>query len=416
MGRAKNWNKILGPGILFAATAIGVSHLVQSTKAGSLFGFSLVGFVIAANVLKFPFFEFGTRYAAATGKSLIQGYAEKSKWWLYVYLLITIPSMFFVTAAVGVVTEGFMENLLGLSSLTNIPRFTLYFLFSLCVLILLKGKFNSLEKITKVLGLALLISSLLTFFSSLWNIKEVEVSYFPSLDKNAWAFLIPLMGWMPTAIDLSTWNSTWTVEKIKQSGYHPTVKESSKEFQIGYWISAFLAVLFLSIGALLVFGSDKVVPQGGVAFSGFIVELFKEGIGTWAGTFISIAAFSIMFSTFITVLDGFSRNFTLASQLAIPAISKNTWYEKFVLFLVAIGGISLILSFSNNPNGFSALVNTATSVSFLLAPFIAVFNFKLVQPSSIGEKNSPSRGMNLLAILGLLYLVGFSLWFLWDLI
>jgi len=31
--------KTLGPGILFASTAIGVSHLVQSTRAGAEFGF-----------------------------------------------------------------------------------------------------------------------------------------------------------------------------------------------------------------------------------------------------------------------------------------------------------------------------------------------------------------------------------------
>jgi hypothetical protein len=29
----------LGPGLLFAGAAIGVSHLVQSTKAGAEFGF-----------------------------------------------------------------------------------------------------------------------------------------------------------------------------------------------------------------------------------------------------------------------------------------------------------------------------------------------------------------------------------------
>ena len=30
-----NWFKRLGPGILFASTAIGVSHLVQSTRVGA---------------------------------------------------------------------------------------------------------------------------------------------------------------------------------------------------------------------------------------------------------------------------------------------------------------------------------------------------------------------------------------------
>ena len=39
----ENILKTLGPGILFASTAIGVSHLVQSTKAGALFGLDYFG-------------------------------------------------------------------------------------------------------------------------------------------------------------------------------------------------------------------------------------------------------------------------------------------------------------------------------------------------------------------------------------
>ena len=73
MKHLKSLKKTLGPGILFASTAIGVSHLVQSTKAGALFGFGLLWAVIAANILKYPFFEFGSRYANATGKSIIDG-------------------------------------------------------------------------------------------------------------------------------------------------------------------------------------------------------------------------------------------------------------------------------------------------------------------------------------------------------
>ena len=39
MGKASDILKKLGPGLLFAGTAVGVSHLVQSTKAGAEFGF-----------------------------------------------------------------------------------------------------------------------------------------------------------------------------------------------------------------------------------------------------------------------------------------------------------------------------------------------------------------------------------------
>ena len=34
------------------------------------------------------------------------------------------------------------------------------------------------------------------------------------------------MGWMPTAIDLSSWNSLWTIARIKQTGFRPKLKET----------------------------------------------------------------------------------------------------------------------------------------------------------------------------------------------
>ena len=42
----------LGPGLLFAGAAIGVSHLVQSTRAGAEFGWGLIWALILVNILK----------------------------------------------------------------------------------------------------------------------------------------------------------------------------------------------------------------------------------------------------------------------------------------------------------------------------------------------------------------------------
>ena len=64
----------LGPGLLFAGAAIGTSHLVQSTRAGALYGLGLMIVVVAAYLLKYPVYRFGPAYTAATGMSLIEGY------------------------------------------------------------------------------------------------------------------------------------------------------------------------------------------------------------------------------------------------------------------------------------------------------------------------------------------------------
>ena len=56
-GVRQRWVQILGPGILFASACIGVSYLVQSTRAGALAGFGLLWAVLAANAAKYPFFN-----------------------------------------------------------------------------------------------------------------------------------------------------------------------------------------------------------------------------------------------------------------------------------------------------------------------------------------------------------------------
>lgn len=408
-----NLNKILGPGVLFAATAIGVSHLVQSTTAGALYGFSMVGFIIAANVFKFPFFEYGSRYAAATGKTLIHGYAELHKIWLYAYMAVTLVSTFFVTATVGIVTIGFMENLFHLNELTNFPYTTHFLLFGGCLVLLILGGFNVLENLIKLLGIVLVLSTCVAFVAAIFQGPQTQQSLFPPIGETGWIFLIPLMGWMPTAVDLSTWNSMWTVEKVKQTGYRPTVKETVNEFSFGYWISAFLAILFVTMGAMLVFGSGKEVPTNGVAFSSFVIELYTTSIGKWSFYFISAAAFSIMFSTFITVLDGYSRAVRTSIEVASgQSISKKITFG--IITIIAIGSLGLIFLFQELGD-FRLLVDTATTISFLIAPLIAVLNFRLVMADKIGKENSPNRLMKVISYIGLVFLFAFSIWFVFTL-
>ena len=293
----KNLLKALGPGILFASTAIGVSHLVQSTKAGAEFGFGLLWAILLANLFKYPFFEYGSRYANATGKSIIDGYQRLGNWALWFYLIITIGSMFFVGAAVGKVTSGFMDNLFGINILTDNSLMSTLLVFGICGSILLIGKFKILDQLIKLIGSILLISTLLAFVLCISNGPLPKINNF--IPENPWgtaglAFIIPLMGWMPTALDLSSWNSLWTIERIKQTGYHPTMKETLFDFNFGYIISAFLAVVFLTLGAYLLNGTGIETPKQSDLFASHVIKLYTNVIGNWSYIIIASATFSIM--------------------------------------------------------------------------------------------------------------------------
>ena len=124
----------LGPGLLFAGAAIGVSHLVQSTRAGADFGFGLLWALILSNLFKYPFFLFGPKYSLASGESLLEGYYKLSKYVLLTYLILSIITMFTIQSAVTIVTAGLAIELFGITS--NITVWACI-IFAMCLLILL---------------------------------------------------------------------------------------------------------------------------------------------------------------------------------------------------------------------------------------------------------------------------------------
>lgn len=411
--------KTLGPGILFASTAIGVSHLVQSTRAGAGYGFMLLWAVILANVFKFPFFEYGSRYANATGESIIDGYNRIGRWMLWLYFLITVCSMFFVTAAVGAVTAGFLDNLFGISAIW--PDFKLLastILFVVCVGILLLGRYAALDGLIKIIGTVLLLSTVIAFFLTLYNgpVEKMADFHPPKIwNEVGIAFIVALMGWMPTAVDLSTWNSLWTLERIKQTHYKPSLNETLLDFNLGYWVSAVLSICFVTLGAYIIYGTGQEMPGSSALFANKVVELYTTTIGHWSYFIIATAAFSIMFGTSIGVFDGYARALERTSELLFFSEEKAKELLKdrkvyiLSLLIIAVGSYVIIAKFSGK---LKELVDLATVISFLIAPLIAIVNFRLVSGKWTPVEAHPGRFMKILSYSGIVFLIIFSLLYL----
>ena len=412
--RVQNLIKTLGPGILFASTAIGVSHLVQSTRAGADFGFALVPFVIAANLFKYPFFEFGSRYANGTGESIIDGYKRMGSWMLWLYFLITLGSMFFVSAAVGAVTSGFLQNLFGLGEYGMLTTITL---FAGCALILVLGKYGILDSLVKVIGAVLLLSTVLAFVLALIQGPQVPISEVKSPD--IWSgssilFIVALMGWMPTAVDLSAWNSLWTVERIRQTGYKPTLKETLLDFNFGYLVSAVLSLCFLTLGAFMLFGTDEPLPDPAHLFANKVVGMFTNFIGNWSYIIIAAASFSIMFGTCIAVFDGYGRSLSRTwaliktEDVGSEVKAKSSVYT-WGIVIVVVGSFAIVYYLLSE---LKVLVDIATTISFIIAPVIAIVNYKLVTSNFIPESHHPPLWLRILSWCGIIFLSGFAIYYL----
>jgi len=402
--------KVLGPGLLYAGAAVGVSHLVQSTRAGAMFNFDLLWVLIIANILKYPFFNFGARYAASTNKNLIDGYASIGKWAVILFALLSFISMFILQAAVTVVTVGLFAYIFKVT--VSVVQLSAW-MMGISVLILLIGKFSLLDKIMKFIIVLLALSTIVAVFSALGIDKQIDpdsLLHFTWTRKADLLFLIAFVGWMPAPIDVSVWSSIWTVEKNKGFKFKPALKETIFEFNVGYIGTALLAMGFLSLGALVMYGTGEQLSPKGTLFAGQLINMYAVSIGKWAFWIISIAAFTTMLSTTITVLDAYSRVFPSVFSYFVRKASSPLMKTWFWLIVLLLGTLIIIVFFAKSMR---VMVDIATTLSFVTAPVLAYLNYRVVTGKQMPIDSQPGVGMRIYAWIGIIFFTLFSVGYLY---
>ncbi len=403
----KNFLKSIGPGLLFAGAAIGVSHLVQSTRAGADFGFGLLWALLIAALFKYPFFQFGPRYAAATGETLLDGYKKLGKGVLLISYCISFITMFIIQAAVTIVTAGLAEHLFGFFDMVTWSLI----ITILSISILLIGKYKLLDNLMKYVILILTISTLVAVGVAIVKNNEVHTftQVFP-LETIEIYFLIAFLGWMPAPLDISIWQSIWSLEKEKTTSKRTTTKQAIFDFNIGYVGTIIMALCFVVLGALVMHKTGQSFSNKGSVFAGQLIELYTKNLGDFAYVFIAIAAFTTMFSTTITTLDASPRTMAKANDLLFLKKIKLDYY--FWIILLGIGTYIILRYFRDD---MGLMVKIATILSFLTAPFYAILNFILITGKHTPKDQHPSTYLKILSVGGIIFLIVFSIWFLFSL-
>ncbi|OEY74010.1 NRAMP family divalent metal transporter [Salegentibacter salarius] len=401
--------KSIGPGFLLAGAAIGVSHLVQATRAGADYGFILIWVLIVACISKYPFLEFGPRFAAGTGNHLITGYKKLGKFPYRIYILITLGSMFIIQAAVTIVTAGLAERLFNFGWS---PFLWSGIILIACIALLLIGKYPGLDKSMKVIVTLLTFATLAAVIMAFGagTVNDAVTTESPSLWTTAsLGFIIAFMGWMPIPLDASVWHSIWTKEKAVQNKEKISVKGAFADFNVGYLSAAFIGLLFFLLGVLVMFGSGTSFSDNSVEFSSQLVELYGKTLGEWSKPLISVAAFVTMLSTVLTVTDAYPR---VISELKDPEKDKpedkkEKWkIYRISIFIIPVLSLSILYFLSGS---FTILVDFAAGLSFLSAPFLAWFNYKLVTGKQMREEHRPGKSYRVFSLIcfGLLVVFNF---------
>ncbi|MCS4534093.1 NRAMP family divalent metal transporter [Neisseria montereyensis] len=400
--RWKDRLKAMGPGIMMASAAVGGSHLVASTQAGALYGWQLALIVVLANVFKYPFFRFGPQYTLSTGKSLLEGYAEKSRIYLWIFFLLNVFATIINAAAVSMLCAVILSFVL--PGEWSVNMLSVIVLMS-GVLMLLVGPYRTVDGMSKIIMVSLTITTVAAVIVAAMQGSQMQADFIEPSPWNlgALAFIVALMGWMPAPIEISTVNSMWVAAKAK---LEPVKYEDGLfDFNVGYIGTALLALVFLALGALVQYGSGEEVKMAGGAYIGQLVNMYASTIGEWSRWLVTFVAFACMYGTTITVLDGYSRANMEAFRLIVKGERNTNRILGIWITFAAIAALCIILFFQG---AVMPMLKFAMIASFVSTPVFAWLNLTLVRNSNYGLK----RWLMVLGWLGLIYLSGFTLLFL----
>ncbi|BAQ24193.1 NRAMP family divalent metal transporter [Streptococcus troglodytae] len=396
--------KAMGPGILMASAAVGGSHIVSSTQAGAIYGWQLAIIVLLVNLFKYPFFRFGSQYTLQNNKSLIEGYGEKGKLYLWVFFIMNIFSAVVNTAAVGILAAAILYNIFPNGFGLSISQLTTA-LIVVTLAMLLIGGYRFLDGLSKWVMTALTLATTLAVVIALFKHREYAPDFTaPSpWQLTALPFIVSLMGWMPAPIEISAINSMWTVEKRKTAKVSLT--DGIFDFNVGYIGTAILAFIFLALGALIQFGSGQQVKSASAAYIAQFINMYESSFGSWSRLLIAFIAFLCIFGTTITVIDGYSRANNETMRLLFGRKEASQKALNIWMIFTSIIGIIIVLLFAGDV---ATLMRFAMIASFLTTPVYAYLNYSLVN----NKEHKLSAWLNWLSIFGLIYLAGFAIFFL----
>lgn len=388
--------RVIGPALLFSGAAIGTSHLVQSTRAGALYGLALLIVILLICVLKYPAFRFGVDYGHATRRSLLVGYRELGLWAPLLFAAISLAVFPIIFAALATATAGIVVAVFGLT--LPVPALGLIIL-AMSTALLLTGGYDWLDIVNRVLVAFLVVSTLIVTALALPRVEWEtlgDVSW--ASDPGAILFIVALAGFMPNPLDVSVTLSMWTAEAERGQGKaEVSLRDARLTFLSGYVLTGFLALCFCVIGAGVMHARQIAPETSAPGFAQQIVALYSETLGQGAAVLAAIAALSVMVTTVLAAIDIGGRNAASTWQQITGQESEAVFqraYRTTIPAMIAATAAVLYLFTST----FTALLDLATSAAFVAAPVIAVLNHLVVTRCAMPEESRPSRAMRALNI------------------
>ncbi|TDT32668.1 Nramp family divalent metal transporter [Naumannella halotolerans] len=394
--------KLVGPGLVVAATGVGAADLVATLVAGARFGYVLLWAVVLGCLLKIVLVEGVGRWTLATGTSIYEGWAKLGKW-TSVYFVPYIIIWGFVYGAAAMSGSG-----LGLNALFPILPTWAWGMLSGVVgaALVWFGRYSTFERICAIFVGVMFITVCGAAILTVPNLGEIFSGLVPRLPEGSTVYVLSLAGGVGGTITLAAYGY-W----LREKGWSTPrfMKVMRIDNTMAYVVTGIFVIATLIVGAELLYSAGQSVQSGDKG----LVELagvLESRYGVWASKVFLIGLFAVAFSSLIGVWNGvslmfadFLRRVRKESIDSPKARTGGVYYKIYILWLTFPPMIMLPFG---RPEG---LIIAYTVLGAFFMPFLGLTLIFLLNSKEMGQwKNRWYANVGLVLIAALFAYLGFN--------
>ena len=307
--RPPRW-RVIGPGLVVAATGVGAADLVATLVAGSRYGYALLWVAVLGSVIKVILVEGAGRFSLATGRTIFEGWRSIGPWtaWYFAPYIVIWGLVYGATAmsstALPLVAIFPDLPLRGVAITAGVVGLLLVWF----------GSYGFFEKIMAALIGIMFVAVMGAAILTLPNLGEVLLGLRPIVPGGSVIYLLGILGGVGGTITLAAYGY-WLREKGWATPRFMRVMRLDNG--VAYAITGLFVVAMLVVGAELLYSAQIAIDTGdqglvqlsdvledryGQAFGyvflvGFFAASFSSLIGVWSGV-------SLLFADFVGNLRG----------------------------------------------------------------------------------------------------------------
>lgn len=296
----RRW-RIIGPGLLVAATGIGAGDLVATLVAGSRYGYVLLWAAVAGCVIKIFLVEGAGRFSLATGKTIFQGWKSLGRWttWYFgPYILVW----------------GFVYGAAAMSS-SALPLVALFpgvdlkiFAIAMGVagaVVVWFGKYSAFEKVIAFFVGVMFVTVVGAAVVTVPNLPSMLSGLVPVVPDGGLIYTLGLAGGVGGTITLAAYGY-WLREKGWTSGKWMRVMRLDNA--VAYIVSGIFVIAMLIVGAELLYSANIALATGDQALVQ-VAGILADRYGVFMSYFFLVGFFATSFSSILGVWSGVSLMF-----------------------------------------------------------------------------------------------------------